>query len=227
MISAILFDLDDTLYPEQAWRSSGFDAVAAHVERRCGRPASEVRNELDRLDRGTDRSSVFDQLVVASDPDGVFAPELVDLFRAHLPTHLQLFPGAAEYLDACPVPIGIITDGFWLSQIRKLEALDVRRRVGPVIVTDLLAATGAAWKPSEQPYRVALSALGLEADQAIFVGDNPRKDFVAPNALGMKSVQLRLPGQVHSGEPADAEHAATWTVTDWQELTALLEREVS
>ena len=56
MIRVILLDLDDTLYPEVTWRSSGFDAVSGHVSEVTGISVASIREQLDELDSGTDRS---------------------------------------------------------------------------------------------------------------------------------------------------------------------------
>jgi hypothetical protein len=35
-----------------------------------------------------------------------------------------------------------------------------------------------------------------------YISDNPSKDFVAPNRLGWRTIQLAYPGQVHAHLPA-------------------------
>jgi HAD superfamily hydrolase (TIGR01509 family) len=43
-------------------------------------------------------------------------------------------------------------------------------------------------KPAPEIYRAALSAVGVEADRALFVGDRVREDYEGPRAVGMRAV---------------------------------------
>ena len=39
--------------------------------------------------------------------------------------------------------------------------------------------------------------LGVKPAQCVYVGDNPEKDFIAPNKLGFKTIQIVRPRGVH------------------------------
>lgn len=43
-------------------------------------------------------------------------------------------------------------------------------------------------KPAPEMYRAALDAIGVEARQALFVGDRVREDYEGPAAIGMRAV---------------------------------------
>ncbi len=45
-------------------------------------------------------------------------------------------------------------------------------------------------KPSEAVYRCTLYVLGVEAHEAVFIGDSPGLDIAGPQELGMKAVQV-------------------------------------
>jgi putative hydrolase of the HAD superfamily len=213
---AVIFDLDDTLYPEAEWRSSGFDAVAAVLAIRTGIDVVHLRQRIDELDQEPNRSRVFDLLCAELLSEGVSSDpaELVHLFRSHWPEKLSLFPEAGVFLSSAAFPVGLLTDGYWISQLRKIEALGLRSLLSTIVVTDLLAADRKGWKPAVLPFRVALESLCVPAEEAVYVADNPAKDFAGPNALGMKSIWLS--GGKLSGSDA------TWAVSDWGELSGLL-----
>ena len=43
--------------------------------------------------------------------------------------------------------------------------------------------------------------LGSPHGACAYVADNPEKDFVAPNALGWRTIQYLRPGQIHAHKP--------------------------
>jgi FMN phosphatase YigB (HAD superfamily) len=50
-------------------------------------------------------------------------------------------------------------------------------------------------------FRHLQKALGLSPEQMVYIGDNPAKDFQAPNLLGWDSTHLVMPNQVAAGRP--------------------------
>jgi FMN phosphatase YigB (HAD superfamily) len=54
---AVIFDLDDTIYPLERFVSSGFDAVAAHLERLFQVPREPARRVLSDAYSGGHRGS--------------------------------------------------------------------------------------------------------------------------------------------------------------------------
>ncbi|MFH1269041.1 MAG: HAD-IA family hydrolase [Planctomycetota bacterium] len=61
-IAAVVFDLDDTLYPERTYAFSGFDAVASAFEDLLGDPAQTAAN-MRRIFEHGDRRRVFNTLL--------------------------------------------------------------------------------------------------------------------------------------------------------------------
>ncbi|MBS1912014.1 MAG: HAD family hydrolase [Bacteroidetes bacterium] len=55
-------------------------------------------------------------------------------------------------------------------------------------------------KPSPHIFHHVLSRIGVEAGDALFIGDDPRWDVAGPAAVGMQSVLV-----VRSGRPANAD----------------------
>jgi len=71
------------------------------------------------------------------------------------------------------------------------------------------------YKPAPEFYRTILSVAGVSADEALFAGDSPEEDVVAPTAAGMKAVFV---DRRHSG----ADHGQYRTVNDLSGLPGLL-----
>ena len=80
-----------------------------------------------------------------------------------------------------------------------------------------------AWKPSTKGFQRMEELLHTPSRQCLYVGDNPAKDFVAPNRLGWRSIQLLLDGQIHSKNPPAPCGDAQLTVCSIDELISALQ----
>jgi putative hydrolase of the HAD superfamily len=116
--------------------------------------------------------------------------------------------------------LGLITDGAREQQWAKINALGVKEMVEEIIVTSELTAPGQTppkgpippdgkshpatppfgkphpaippyGKPHPMAFELTAHRFGVEHVECVYVADNPAKDFVAPNALGWLSVQVR------------------------------------
>jgi putative hydrolase of the HAD superfamily len=221
-LRAVLFDLDDTLYPEIDFARSGFAAVAAALEARFAVPAAAAGAALAAAlaahGRGQTIDRALDALGIAAAP--ALIGELVEVYRRHTP-RLALHPDAARALDRLRrrgLALGVVTDGDPGVQRAKAAALDLARWI------DHLRCTwddGAErQKPHPQAFTPALAALRVAAGEAAYVGDNPAKDFVGARGLGLHTVRLRR--GPHRDAIAAASHAAAVDIGSLDELDAAL-----
>jgi putative hydrolase of the HAD superfamily len=208
-VRAVVFDLDDTLYPEGRYVRSGYRAVAGHLRRERGRDEPFEEWLWDRF-LGGEAAGAFDALSrhfdLGLDPAGVEA--LVGVYRGHAPD-IRPWPGVVELLGRLHAEyrLGLLSDGYLPAQRLKLEALGIGRFFDAAVFTEEMGRE--CWKPSPAGYERAAELLGAAAGELAYVGDNPAKDFLAPNRLGWRTIQLLRPGQVHAsnapppgGEPA-------------------------
>ncbi|MBK8476496.1 MAG: HAD family hydrolase [Opitutaceae bacterium] len=185
---AVIFDLDQTLYPEADFVRSGFRAVAAHLAERCGGQASALAEEMESILWQEGRGSVFDLLYSRHGWGARVAPEtLLHLYRTHVP-ELRLHADAADLLGHLRVPLGLVTDGHPTTQHRKIAALGLESRFAAIVCTGDLGVHAA--KPAATGFRVCLERLGVDPEQAAYVGDDAAKDFSGPRALGMRTVRV-------------------------------------
>jgi putative hydrolase of the HAD superfamily len=223
---AIVFDLDDTLYPEEDYVHSGFRAVAAWGAAHLDIPATEGYIELERLFREGVRGDTFDRWLAGHglSSDGVVG-ELVRIYRAHPPA-IAPFPEAPPILDrlAREQRLGLLSDGWAEVQNAKLDALGLRERFDAVVMTDELGRE--AWKPSPRGFEVVLERLGgIPAARAVYVSDNPAKDFLGARRAGLRSIRVRQPNGVYAAlEPASEEHAPDAGIERLEDLELELER---
>ncbi|MBF0345989.1 MAG: HAD hydrolase-like protein [Nitrospirae bacterium] len=192
-VKAVLFDLDDTLYCEMDFVWGGFRAAASYLMRRFG---LDERIVLDRMFAIMGRDGRGKVLDVVLHEYGLYTQELVKallyLYRSHRP-EIRLYDDVlpfVDYLKASNIRTGLITDGMASVQKSKVTALGLEAILDVVICTDELGRE--CWKPSLIPFRVALELLpnSVKPSEAAYIGDNPEKDFIAPNELGMMSIQI-------------------------------------
>ena len=69
-------------------------------------------------------------------------------------------------------------------------------RVDEVIITDELG--GAAFrKPNEAAFRLMQERLKQSYEKMVYIGDNTKKDFIAPEKRGMKWIWFNNPDGIH------------------------------
>jgi putative hydrolase of the HAD superfamily len=207
---AVLFDLDDTLFPEHEFVDGGFRAVAAFLAARTGRSAQDLTDRLWALHRRDGRGRLFDALVEALDEiAAIDESELVRacllVYRGHHPD-LELFPGALELIERLRrdgIRTGIVSDGNAYVQSRKLAGLHgLADAFDVVVLTDLLGSGFS--KPSPVPFRVACRLLDVEPSATIYVGNDPRKDFAGARAAGLRTIRFGSVPDEGGGTPVVA-----------------------
>ncbi len=220
---AVVFDLDDTLFPEAAYVHSGFKAAALCAEEQLGFGAAETLCELSDLYAAGVRGNTFARWAEdhAQNVETV-VPLLVSAYRNHEP-QLTPFSEAVSLLKmlrplAC---LGLVSDGWLAVQQRKLAALKIDELFEVVVFSDTWGQ--GAWKPNPWPYQQALATLHVSPQFAVYIGDNPVKDFLGARRAGMNSIRLRLlQGEYAVLEPLSPCAEPDYEVTSFVDLQHLL-----
>lgn len=213
----VVFDLDDTLYKEHAYVLSGLDAVARRVSMESGLPAAKILSEM---------LASSDPMAVAA-KKGVQPVEVyVDLYRNHYPS-ISLDPAALHVLNelkAQGVPMAMITDGRSVGQRNKYLALGLDRYI-PAERLLISEETGAE-KTSPLAFRKLMEAFPDEKNWT-YIGDNPAKDFIHPNALGWTTIMLRdnFNENIHPQTlSSDSSHRPAHTVFSLQQALDIIQK---
>jgi len=201
-LQAVIFDLDDTLYSERSYVSSGFIAVATACKDVLGDADSTCR-EMESLFDSNERRRVFNELVDRrglEDSEALIERMLI-VYRRHIPD-ISYHPDADRALDrmGASYKLGVITDGRMVSQSMKMKALRLKDRVQRVIITSEFGPQYG--KPHPHAFEWIARALDAPASTCVYIADNATKDFVAPNKLGWRSIQVRRPDGLYRDEPA-------------------------
>lgn len=204
MATVVVLDMDDTLFLERDYALSGFAAVDDAVVKTHGlKGFSEC---AWRLFCAGVRGRIFDEALkeLGVDSQSANVEQLVAVYRSHLPD-IKLTEDSFHFLNAARrqgLRIALISDGPFVSQQAKVRALKLETLISPIILTDAFGRD--AWKPSSRGYLEVYERLGGSHSNYIYIGDNPSKDFIAPNALGWRTIRMRRPQGEHANASASS-----------------------
>ncbi len=217
----VAFDLDDTLYKEIDYLRSAYREIAIHAAHGDGMLAGDLLSLMIQTYRGG--GNAFLRLNKALNTDTPLDTYL-QMYRSHRP-NIHLAPEVRETLDALKTAgciIALITDGRSLQQRNKIAALGLDRWIadGDIVISEEIGSE----KPDEANYR-RLMERHSEVERFVYVGDNPKKDFLAPNRLGWTTVCLLDNGEnIHpqrlAGTPPQA--MPQYTAQTWDDVRRCL-----
>lgn len=201
MIKAVVFDLDDTLISEHQYIESGYQKVAEFLNDKYGWSIETTKKRLLELLK-KDSKNVFNRLFeekqVNFDIPEIL--ELVSVYRNHLP-NIEFFSDVIPTLQVLKensIKLGIITDGYRETQNSKLKILQAEKYFDSIIVTEELGRE--YWKPDPRAFEMMSDALGVQFDEMVYVGDNPKKDFYIRKIYPIHTVRIIREDSVYGDE---------------------------
>ena len=194
----ICFDLDDTLYKEIDYLKSAYREIAGYAAGQCTGcsggvdilAAEAYGKMLAAYHEGQNAFEELNKFLALELPIG----DYLYTYRNHKPK-IVLMEDVVRTLDALKaegVRIGLITDGRSVQQRNKIEALGLGRWIenADIVISEEFGSE----KPALANYESFMKRYP-ECHDFTYVGDNPRKDFIAPNALGWATVCLKDDGR--------------------------------
>lgn len=217
----VIFDLDDTLYPERDFAVSAFEAAGGWARDRLG--VEGLAADMIRLLDDGHLGALFRIALERRGIDPLHAADLIDAYRRHEPIQLEMYPDSEVALRhfAGHGPLGLITDGTPAVQRAKVKALAIAERFHHIVYTHELGGREFA-KPHAGSFEAMQAALGQPSDRFVYVGDNPSKDFVSPNRMGWTTVQVVRPQRIHANAKVAEGGVPHHVVETLAELPALL-----
>jgi putative hydrolase of the HAD superfamily len=216
---AVVFDLDDTLYPFRRFVLSGFAACARRLSRR----------------RGVDARTAFRSMVKAFREDGQGREVQITLSKLGLPDRMT--PGLVDAiiwgrdlslrLPASSLStltelrrrgwkIGVLTNGDPAVQARKVDALNLSSHVDAIV----FAAEHGGGKPELAPFIEMARRLHVRPSETIVVGDDEWCDVHGARLAGMRPV--RFIGHRHWPPGPSAADVVLTRITDLPRAAAAL-----
>lgn len=194
-IKAVIFDLDNTLVNfMRVKRAAVSGAVEAMIDAglTVGKEEAiqQVFNMYDR--EGIEDQRVFDKMLV--DKYGqidhrILAAGVVG-YRKAKEGSMVLYPHVRQtimHLLRMGLKLGLVSDAPRMSAWTRLISLGLDSFFDTVVANE---DTGKR-KPDPAPFRLALSRLEVQPEEAIMVGDWAERDMVGAKALGMKTAFAR------------------------------------
>ena len=211
-LSAIFFDIDDTLYStsefsEQA-RSAAIDAM---IDAGLSLGKKEVREELDEVihEFSSNYEHHFDRLLVriprrfykGINPAIIVAAGVM-AYHETKSRRLAPYEDAIEVLrllsSNTDLVLGVITEGMEVKQAEKLVRMRVNQYLSPnaIFISNQIGIS----KPNPKIYQRACSDLNLKPAATMYVGDNPDHDIDPANKTGLITVRMRRGGKYYHAE---------------------------
>ena len=180
--TCLVLDLDDTLYKEYDYQTSGLKYVEEQVLELYD---VDLRGKLLEL-RNQGVNDIFLELTNILNIPSSIKDSFLMMYRYHEP-NIALTLGTNKFIELALHNFGkvvILTDGRSISQRLKLESLSLLKI--PVFISEEWNST----KPDNKRF-VAIMERYTTCSNFCYVADNPSKDFVAPNALDWISICLK------------------------------------
>jgi putative hydrolase of the HAD superfamily len=148
--------------------------------------------------------------------------KVVQIYREHNP-QIHPYPEVKELLQRLHLNyrLGLVSDGYVEVQKRKLISLNLISFFDIIVFTEELGRE--FWKPNPQPFNFILQRLNIRGPDAVYIADNPIKDFLGARKVGMWTVRVRrLDGLYSHMEPQSFEYASDIEIEALVGLEAVL-----
>ena len=188
-LQAVLFDLDDTLHDKSATlRGVGTRQHEVHQLASLGVPLeSWLTRYLALNNQRIEKTQVFSTLAAEFNLPTSLTTKLLEEFDANLGSQAVAYPGAVELLAWCrsrSLRTGIVTNGRDAFQRSKVAGMGVEHLVDAVFTSGGFGRK----KPDLAIFRACLYSLKVNAEDAVFVGDDFDADMQPCLVLGMRTV---------------------------------------
>jgi putative hydrolase of the HAD superfamily len=181
--SFLVFDLDDTLYPEINYLISAYKEIASDVA-----PSNPHYLFDEMYEIYSNGGNAFEYLINRFPEKKLTIEYLLYLYRNHYPT-ISAMDGVLDVFDQITekkARIGIITNGRSITQRNKIRALGLYPYLSEIVISEECGYE----KPDERIFRI-ISDKNTHLDYFYF-GDNINIDFIAPKRLNWTCVGLRV-----------------------------------
>jgi len=185
----LIFDLDDTLYPEITYVKSGLKEVSLFLYNNFDIDKELAYLEMYQFLRIHGRGKIFDNILITHD---IFTKKnlnkCISVYRKHKPK-IELYKDAKECIRRFKnFKKYIVTDGNIIVQRNKIKSLDLNSSFEKIIPTYQYGISFS--KPSLNCFNMILSYENTKPENMIYIGDNPYKDFINLKKIGVKTIRI-------------------------------------
>jgi HAD superfamily hydrolase (TIGR01549 family) len=215
-IRAVIFDLDNTLYHydpcnDMALRMTYMElakSVFTHYEnfhevhdKVRANLAAELKNQASSHNRVLFFKHIVEELV----PNPSISMTL-DLFRSYwlaFYEHMKLQPDAMDVLNALKgkYKLALLSNHTTAVQLEKVVRLKLDTIFDHIVTSEEVGVE----KPDPKIYEFTLRKIGVSADQAVMIGDQPAGDIIGAKQAGLMTIHTTE--FCKESSPPEADHS--------------------
>lgn len=216
-MKVVCFDLDDTLFKEIDYLHAAYELISKKM---FGEDWKRYYQQM--LEWYDSKEDVFQN--VCNITSGWNKDRLLDIYRydvSVLTLSLEV-ESVLNNLKNQGARLGLITDGRSITQRNKIYALGLDKYVEneDIVISEEFGSE----KPSLRNFEYFMKRYPI-AEGFVYIGDNPKKDFIAPNKLHWESVCLLDDGRnIHKQEfeISEIDGCPQYKITELSELIDLI-----
>ena len=223
MIKAVLFDIDNTLVNFMRMKRNAVDAaVDMMMDAGLPGPKEQLIEEIFKVywREGIEDQQIFDKVLlekIGRVDYRILAAGILGYRRAK-EAYLAVYPHVHPVLvdvARMGLKMAVISDAPKLQVWMRIVALGLAHYFDTVITFDDTKER----KPSPKPFRLALERLGVQAHEALMIGDWADRDIVGAKGVGLMTVFAKY-GDEFNTITSGANH----DILDISELPGIIRR---
>jgi putative hydrolase of the HAD superfamily len=189
-MKAVIFDLDNTIYDYRDYFYQAFLKLSEYFHNKYCIPKDKfIEISVKILNRKKSRyPKLFNEILKSLNiPESEVKFCVMVFNEGSFP--ITPYQGVYELLDYLKNKgyfLGIITDGNYERQKKKIKSLKIEHYFDVIVYTGLLKSP----KPSSLPYQYIIDKFNIDPKLSYYVGDDPDIDFEGAKSVGLNTIRI-------------------------------------
>ena len=210
----VIFDLDDTLYPEIDYKLSGINAVEEYISKIYN---TKYKGKILKVyDEGI--KDIWKWVCEDLEASYDLKESLKWIYRLHIPS-IKLNKDILElliFLKKNSIQSGILTDGRSITQRIKINKLGLNN------LPKFISEEYKSQKPDLKRFKIIEDL--WPSKNYVYIGDNPSKDFICSKKLNWFSIGASwFPNRLYQSEKSNEYQPNIW-VNNPIEVISVIEK---